>query len=152
MARKRARLTDENDPLTPTDQVLEGLANLSRPQKISDKSTSQQAENIESQLVEADKLKKASNVAIGQSSSQQVDKLDGQKPDKLILKKATFQLSKEVLQELDRLHLRLQLDMGKANAPYKEVIVEEAIATFLADFERKQERRLKALTRRQDKR
>ena len=152
MARKRARLTDENDPLTPTDQVLEGLASLSRPQKKSDKSTSQQAEKTESQLVEADKSMKASKVTMGQPASQQVDKLDGQESDKLTLKKATFQLSKEVLQELDRLHLRLQLNMGKANAPYKEVIVEEAIATFLADFERKQERRLKALTRRQDKR
>ncbi len=32
---------------------------------------------------------------------------------------------------LDRLHLTLQLELGKANAPYKEVIVEEALVRLL---------------------
>jgi hypothetical protein len=40
-------------------------------------------------------------------------------------------LSRSVLEQLDTLHLQLQLQLGKANAPYKEVIVEEAISQLL---------------------
>ncbi|NJN12702.1 MAG: hypothetical protein HC815_34000, partial [Richelia sp. RM1_1_1] len=45
--------------------------------------------------------------------------------------KSTFQLSSTILEQLDRLHLELQLELGKQDAPYKEVIVEEAIAKLL---------------------
>ena len=53
MTRKRARITDENNPLTSTDEILAGFQQLSQ-------STSQQAEtsslqqpsNIASQQVE----------------------------------------------------------------------------------------------------
>lgn len=152
MARKRARLTDENDPLTPTDQVLEGLASFSSSPQEVNKSASQQPETSESQLVENDESLKTADASPGKLGSQQVNKLTGQKADKLVLKKATFQLSEEVLQDLDRLHLKLQLDMGKANAPYKEVMVEEAIANFLSDFERKRKKKIDALTMRQNKR
>jgi hypothetical protein len=48
-----------------------------------------------------------------------------------------FQLSEEVLKQLDRYHLQLQLELGKADAPYKEVIVEDAIAQFLANADQK---------------
>jgi hypothetical protein len=47
-----------------------------------------------------------------------------------ILPSAKFpQISEEVLHQLDKLHLTLQLELGKANAPYKEVIVEEALVS-----------------------
>ena len=53
------------------------------------------------------------------------------------IRKSTFQLSEEVLKQLDRYHLQLQLELGKADAPYKEMIVEEAIAQFLANADLK---------------
>ena len=56
---------------------------------------------------------------------------------KSTIRKSTFQLSEEVLKQLDRYHLQLQLELGKADAPYKEVIVEEAIAQFLANADQK---------------
>jgi len=56
---------------------------------------------------------------------------------KSTIRKSTFQLSEEVLKQLDRYHLQLQLELGKAVAPYKEVIVEEAIAQFLANADQK---------------
>jgi hypothetical protein len=56
---------------------------------------------------------------------------------KSTIRKSTFQLSEEVLKQLDRYHLQLQLELGKADAPYKEMIVEEAIAQFLANADLK---------------
>ena len=50
---------------------------------------------------------------------------------KSTIRKSTFQLSEEVLKQLDRYHLQLQL--GKADAP----IVEEVIAQFLANADQK---------------
>jgi hypothetical protein len=35
------------------------------------------------------------------------------------------------LQQLDKFHLQLQLELGKGSAPYKEVIVEEALVRLL---------------------
>jgi hypothetical protein len=61
------------------------------------------------------------------STSQQV------KSEKLKLRKSTFQISEAVLHQLDQLHLTLQLEMGKAHAPYKEVIVEEALVRLLEE-------------------
>lgn len=81
-----------------------------------DQSTSQQVKQPTSQLVS-----KSESQDAGNSTSQQVDKL----------KKATFKLSQSVLEQLDTFHLQLQLELGKANAPYKEVIVEEAISQLL---------------------
>ena len=87
--------------------------------------------------------------ADSKSASQQVDKSRSQKAskvtsqedrlsassevefEKIKLRKSTFQINEEVLNELDKLHLTLQLEMGKGNAPYKEVIVEEALAQLL---------------------
>lgn len=37
------------------------------------------------------------------------------------------------MKQLDRFHLQLQLDLGKSDAPYKEVIVEFAIARLLEE-------------------
>jgi hypothetical protein len=63
----------------------------------------------------------------GLPTSQQV------KNEKPKLRKSTFQISDAVLHQLDQLHLTLQLEMGKANAPYKEVIVEEALVRLLKE-------------------
>lgn len=95
MSKSRARLTDQNDPLNQTDQVLEGFERLS------------------------------------QSATQEASKSASQQVDKLILRKATFQLSEALLERLDTYHLQLQLEVGKTNAPYKAVIVEEAISQWL---------------------
>lgn len=95
MNKKRARLTDDNDPLSQTDQVLAGFEQASQP------------------------------------ATQKAKKSTSQKVDKLTIRKATFQLSEALLERLDTYHLQLQLELGKANAPYKEVIVEEAISLLL---------------------
>jgi len=67
--------------------------------------------------------------SINKSVSQDAGKSKSQQADKL--RKATFKLSESVLEQLDTFHLQLQLELGKANAPYKEVIVEEAISQLL---------------------
>jgi hypothetical protein len=170
--KKRIRLTDENDPLTQTDQVLAGFEQLnqstsqpvnqltsqqprkSTSQKVDQpgiqqvkKSISRQVKNVTSQQVEKPESHLSEN-----STSQQVGKSTSQIVDLLILKKATFQLDSKVLQELDQLHLRLQLGHGKAETPYKEVIVEEAIARFLADINENEAQLLQDLNVRQQKR
>ena len=75
-------------------------------------------------------------VQADKSSSQQSDKIESQQVRKSTIRKSTFQLSEEVLKQLDRYHLQLQIDLGKTDAPYKEVIVEEAIAQFLVNADR----------------
>lgn len=120
--RKRIRLTDENDPLTQTEQVLAGFEQVSKlaSQQV-EKSTSQDSGSSQSQeFTELD--------------TQQVSLSGSQQVDKSVLKKATFQIDSQILQRLDRLHLKFQMENGKAEAPYKEVIVEEAIARFLAEI------------------
>lgn len=120
--RKRIRLTDENDPLTQTEQVLAGFEQVSKlaSQQVN-KSTSQESGSLQSQG------------SIG-LDAQQLDLSGGQLVDKLVLKKATFKIDSQVLQQLDRLHLKFQMENGKAEAPYKEVIVEEAITRFLVEI------------------
>lgn len=117
MAKQRARLTDDNDPLSSTESVFASLEQAS-------KSESQQVDNIAIQQVEKSKPKQQPV-----KPTQQVDKST--------IRKSTFQLSEEILKQLDRYHLQLQLDLGKADAPYKEIIVEEAIAQFLANADLK---------------
>lgn len=85
-----------------------------------DQLTSQQVEQSASQIVS----KSNNNL-----SSKLVDKSASQTTDKL--RKATFKLSEPVLEQLDTFHLQLQLELGKANTPYKEVVVEEAISQLL---------------------
>lgn len=196
MTKRRARLNDDNDPLSSTDKVLAGFEQISKstsqqdevstsqkadkltyqPEKLltsrkSDKPTSQQDEVSTSQ--EADKLtsqpdklltsRKSDKSTSHQdevSTSQEADKSTSQ-PDstpiiqpnsnstsekanlltsqqvnveKVSLRKSTFQISEEVLHQLDKLHLTLQLELGKAHAPFKEVIVEEALVQLLESF------------------
>jgi len=134
MAKPRARLTDENDPLSSTDSVFASLEQAS-------KSASQQVDNttIEKALSPAIKQNAvAIATELGNNlTSQQSDKSGSQIVKKSTIRKSTFQLSEEVLKQLDRYHLQLQLELGKADAPYKEVIVEEAIAQFLANADHK---------------
>lgn len=129
MARKRARLAD-NDPLNLSNAVLD-------PIEEDNQSTSQQDDTTASQPA--------------QSTPSPVKKPTSQQDDKstVELKKATFQIDKAVLTKLERFVLSLQLELGKENAPYKEVVVEEAIERLLATDQAKL---LKALDRRQRKR
>jgi hypothetical protein len=57
-----------------------------------------------------------------------------------------------VLQQLDKFHLQLQLELGKGSAPYKEVIVEEAIAQLLEQAQSNPEALIAVLRQRQEKR
>ena len=172
MTRKRARITDENNPLTSTDEILAGFQQLSQL-------TSQQVEmlsieqpsNITSQQVESpvikeiddiatQKAKKSTTEKVGNITSQQVDmsvvnqvsNLESQQVDKLTTQKATFQLSQSVLEQLDRFHLELQLELGKKNTPYKEVIVEEAISQLLIQLADDQQSIIQKLWERQQQR
>jgi len=81
------------------------------------------------------------------SGSQQVEKSATQQPRKW--KKATFQLDETLLKELDTFHLKLQLELGKENAPYKEVLVEAAIAQLLEQYQQAPKETLDTLQTRQ---
>ncbi|CCQ70619.1 hypothetical protein CWATWH0402_5761 [Crocosphaera watsonii WH 0402] len=48
--------------------------------------------------------------------------------------------------------MQLQLDLGKANAPYKEVIVEEAISLLLEEMESNRDELIEVLQERQSQR
>ena len=122
MTKKRARLTEDNDPLTGTDEVIAGLQQFSQ-------STSQPAKK-------AGKHTGKAKTEIKQAS-------------KLTCRKVTFQIDESVVEQLDRLHLQMQLDLGKANTPYKEVIVEEAISVLLGMAEFDREGLLESLQERQ---
>ena len=211
---RRARIND-NDPLTPTDRVIDSYKQVasqpaesadslqqadklssqpikksasqeseksasqpaSQPDSSSDAdkemlderdlvTTSQQASKLTSQ--ESDKLtiqpadnpiseeREDAEVEASQpsnkSASQEADKSTSQTVGKLVLKKATFKLDSEVITALDRYHLQLQIDLGKQDAPYKETIVEEAIAQWLEQSEKSPNRAIKSLAKRQQQR
>ena len=76
-----------------------------------------------------------------QSASQQVSKPT--------IRKATFQVDAAILADLDRYHLQLQIEMGRRNAPYKEILVEEAIAQWLERAAKSPDRTVKSLLKRQ---
>ncbi len=124
MAKRRARLTNDNNPLSSTDEVLRGYEQAS---------TSGSQENNRSGS------KEASNTTL-----QQVDKFE--------LRKSTFQLNKVVSEQLDTFHLELQLELGKAAAPYKEVIVEEAISRLLDEAKENKADLVRRLQERQETR
>ena len=99
------------------------------------KSTSQQDSNITSQQPT---MEQSAQVTINrETTSQQSDKSTIQQVDSIEkpkLRQSTFQISETVLLQLDQMHLTLQLELGKAIAPYKEVIVEEALVRLLEQF------------------
>lgn len=153
---KRQRLTDMNTPVpirTKHDDVLDVLsAELITDEQV-DKLAIQPADSKMKMLpssqnrdtpdlqAEPPQLPMAQDPSVtgdpasepesSKSESQQDKNKTSQQVDKLVIRKATFQLSGAVLERLDRFHLQLQLSLGKANTPYKEVIVEEAIAQML---------------------
>jgi hypothetical protein len=61
-------------------------------------------------------------------------------------------LIKAVSERLDIFHLELQLELGKAAAPYKEVIVEEAISRLLDEANENKADVVRRLRERQEKR
>ena len=132
MTKKRVRITDENDPLNSTEQVLAGFEQVS-------KITCQQDKKLESQ-------------EDNKSTSQLPNKSTSQPVNKPKLRKSTFQISEGVLDRLEQLHLRLQLELGKKDAPYKEVIVEEAIVQLLDQMNSNPTELLEALSKRQEER
>ena len=129
MVKKRARLED-NDPLSSTDRVLAGFEQLSKSAiQEPDKLTSQQDSNITSQQPMMEQITINREITSQQSDKSAIQQVDNIEKPKL--RKSTFQISETVLLQLDQVHLRLQLELGKAIAPYKEVIVEEALPGFL---------------------
>jgi hypothetical protein len=171
MAKRRARLTDSNNPLNLTDKVLAGFEQVSQStSKQVNKLTSQEDEKSESQ--EYDKLtsqppsevtsrspspiqpltdKSTSQESIN-LTSQEANQSTFQLVNKLNLRKSTFQISDAVLTNLDQLHLQLQLELGKANAPYKEAIVEEAIVQLLEQADSNRAQLIEALLKRHQER
>lgn len=171
MAKRRARLTDSNDPLNLTDKVLAGFEQVSQ-------STSQQANKLNSQedekseSQEADKLTSQPSSEITSRSpsptqlladkpesqesinpaSQEANQSASQLVNKFSLRKSTFQISEAVLASLDQLHLQLQLELGKANAPYKEAIVEEALVQLLEQANSNRTQLIEALLKRHKQR
>ena len=180
MGKRRVRLTDENDPLNSTERVLAGFEQVSKmtSQEVN-KSTSQQDKKSGSQennqlTSQQDKkpTRQKDNTLASQlpnktksqqdkkSTRQKVNKITSpiaslptsQPVNKLKLRKSTFQISEEVLNSLDQLHLGLQLELGKKDAPYKEVIVEEAIVQLLKQINSNRAELLEVLAKRQTER
>lgn len=174
MAKRRVRLNDENDPLSSTDKVLAGFEQVSKSTsqqesnltiQEADKPTSQEDDLSKSQQDKADdnnlKEKLTSQQAVhiaspqdNNSTSQQANKSTSQqsKSEKTICRKSTFQINSQVLDRLDKLHLTLQLELGKTNAPYKEVIVEEALVRLLEEINSDPGALIEALVERQKSR
>ena len=121
MARKKqARLNKSNNPLSPTETVLDSFEQVS-------KSTGSVTE---------------------QSTSQQVKKPISQ-AETVNLRKATFKIDSGILDSLDRYHLQLQLDLGKRNTPFKEIIVELALQKILEEAKSNPEKILELLNQKQ---
>lgn len=137
MVKRRARLTEQNDPLSPTDKVLEGFEQLSQ-------STSQPVNQLTSQPVN-----QLTSQQVNQPTSQPASKIVSQAASNSAIRKATFQLNELVLQQLEKFHLQLQLELGKNEAPYKEVIVEEALTRLLEQVDENREELVAALRQRQ---
>jgi hypothetical protein len=128
--------------LSSTDKVLAGFEQLSQ-------STSQQASKTTSQPVSQSTSQPDVKLV---SQPNDNDKSTTQPADKSAIRKATFQLNEAVLQQLDKFHLQLQLELGKGSAPYKEVIVEEALARLLEQAQSNPEALIAVLCLRQEKR
>lgn len=163
MPRQRPRTSDRiNLPRSKADEYFDSVE-----VKPDDQATSQQVNQLESQQAvddshpteptisvspAADNRKKRSNTQLislpdNKSGTQQVNNSGSQQPKKL--KKATFQLDETLLKELDTFHLKLQLELGKENAPYKEVLVEAAIAQLLEQYQQAPKETLDTLQNRQ---
>jgi hypothetical protein len=151
---------DELDLNKSTSQQVSQPASQEVNETELDKSTSQQADQPASQLasnptsqeVSMLELNKLTSQQVDQSASQQSDNLASQQVNKPTIRKATFQVDAAILADLDRYHLQLQIEMGRRNAPYKEILVEEAIAQWLERAAKSPDRAVKSLIKRQEQR
>ncbi|MGK7915842.1 MAG: hypothetical protein AB4038_09880 [Prochloraceae cyanobacterium] len=146
---KRPRMGDDNSPLNKTGAVLTALvgsgsdANNSTTQK-SDKSETQDSERIA-----AGQPAKPDSQKLNNSSSKEVQLSNSSEPRKPKIRRATFGLDEQLLKQLDRFYLSLKLEITDGEPPYKEVIVEEAIARLLAASDSDKEAVVAALQVRQ---
>ena len=128
------KLTSHQDGNTTSQQpmIKQIISNGETTSQQSHKLTSQQGGNTTGQQPRTEQITKNAEIA-----SQQSNKLTSQQDgniEKPKLRKSTFQISETVLLQLDQVHLKMQLEWGKASAPYKEVIVEEALVRLLEQF------------------
>jgi hypothetical protein len=145
-ASQQAKISKSNQP---TSQQSKNIAS-----QIVDVSTSQQVDNPKSTSQQPNKLtsEQANMTELDQVTSQFADNQVRQQVDNLVLRKATFQVDAAILDALDRYHLQLQIELGKRNAPYKEILVEEAIAIWLERATKSPDRVVKSLLKRQEHR
>jgi hypothetical protein len=137
------------EPDNSTSQEVDELDLISNPDN--NKSTSQQPSKPGSQKVNDPELL-GDRSKYDKSASKQPEKLASQQVSKPIIRKATFQVDAAILADLDRYHLQLQIEMGRRNAPYKEILVEEAIAQWLERAAKSPDRAVKSLIKRQEQR
>jgi hypothetical protein len=136
-------------PDNPTSQEVDDLDLISNPED--NKSTSRQPGKPGIQEVNESELL-GDRSKSDKSASRQPEKLASQQVSKPIIRKATFQVDAAILEALDRYHLQLQIEMGRRNAPYKEILVEEAIAQWLERAAKSPDRAVKSLLKRQEQR
>jgi hypothetical protein len=145
-----SQLVDKSDNLTSqqpdnlASQEVENLEVVDDRRVNLDNSTSQQSDNLASQEVSKPTIQ-----LVDESIS---DKPGSQQASKPTIRKATFQVDAVILEALDRYHLQLQIEMGRRKAPYKEILVEEAIAQWLERAAKSPERAVKSLLKRQEQR
>lgn len=92
------------------------------------------------------------DAVLNNSGSDEVESSQSRQAKKSTIvevKKFSAQIDKDVLEDLHRFYLQLQMDLGRDNAPYKEVIAEEAISQFLEYARQNRESVLDALMERQ---
>jgi hypothetical protein len=149
------KLTSQNESAvrdkTPDNPATEEVSKLTSQLVDNSILTRREPDNLASE--EVDKLAVASDrPKSNKLASQQSDKLASQQVSKPIIRKATFQVDAAILEALDRYHLQLQIEMGRRNAPYKEIVVEEAIAQWLERAAKSPDRAVKSLLKRQEQR
>ena len=138
---------DNNSNNLATEQVSKSASQLVEEPV----STSQEPDNLASE--EVNKLNLESDRASApQGDRPESDKSTSQQVSKPTIRKATFQVDSAILEALDRYHLQLQIEMGRRNAPYKEILVEEAIAQWLERAAKSPDRAVKSLLKRQEQR
>jgi hypothetical protein len=137
------------EPDNPTSQEVNDLDLVSSPEN--NKSTSRQPGKPGIQEVNESELL-GDRSKSDKSASKQPEKSTSQQVSKPIIRKATFQVDAAILADLDRYHLQLQIEMGRRNAPYKEILVEEAIAQWLERAAKSPDRAVKSLIKRQEQR
>ena len=146
---KRPRMGEDNSPLNKTGAVLTALVGSSSD---ADNSTTQDSDNPETQDAKNIAMKqptKSSSQKLSNSSSKEVQLSESSEPNKPKIRRATFGLDEQLLKQLDRFYLLLKLELTDGEPPYKEVIVEEAIARLLAASDLDKEAVVAALQMRQ---